>query len=71
MSMRVEVSSFIFDEMPDSGHDVRVIAEHGEGPEKAFAITVGCVDHWLSEPDFNTLYKCMTRAKRERKEALK
>ena len=71
-TMQVLTSTFVKDALPTRRGSVVVMCEHQGGNDKlkAYSISVGCVDEWLSDADFETILRCMNKAKRVRKLAL-
>jgi len=65
--MKSETTTFTSSKLPDSKRDLMVCTEHEKGAKWPFAITIGCVDEWLSEADFIALHKAMSVALRIRK----
>lgn len=65
--MIVETTTFIKDTLPATKLDLTVCIEHSKSDKRPYAITVGCVDEWLSERDFDVLVKTLNKAKNIRK----
>lgn len=69
--MRIIRRSIIYDRLEDIGLDIQLRVDETEKGGVPFGIDVGCVDHWISDKDMETLAKLFTKAVRIRKAALK